>query len=371
MKKLIIILAILFLASCFSFCGCAGDKEIYRKYLMNGYESYDDLRRTNMIEMYAAYGTASLCTDKRFVSEGESCMKLALDLTSDNVSPSLNYCGFKYAMSEYENEFGWIDKITEFGMDIYNADEREYSVTLAVIGDHDSVVMTAGATLGMQSRSSVRFQLKPWFFEPDTMITEYRIYINGIADTENLKATLYIDNVAIYYGNNSTPVIEGSEGEILSFDSPAETDAVLTKCDLPLWGFVPLFSASYDSTVKIGKTYGALEAKIDHSGTYGLAWSMGNGYDIYILEEIAKKASGTKTISVVCRNDTFSERGVSLIAVIGEREVVQKEYIASGVTKKIVLDVDGAEIDGIILRIDSWKVSEEGLLYFADLRYDM
>lgn len=376
-KKTAFILALILAASCITFGGCSSERSSaetgYEKILMNGYESYDDLRKTNMNDMYATYGSATLCTDKQYVSEGESSMKLELDFTSNSAPVYANTCGFKYALSEYESSFGWIDKISEFGMDIYNADAREYTINFVAVGDKESISFTAGATLAAETWNNVRFQFKPWFFEEDTMITEYRIYIEGITGTDDLTATLYIDNVAVYTGDNVAPKIHngnenGDEKELLDFDDAGDMDAVLTKCDLPLWGFVPRFSVSYNSSVQIGEKSGVMEARIDRSGTWGLAYTMGNGYDIRLLGSVAEKAHGAKELSIVCRNESYSERQVSLIVESNGVEYAETVYIGSGATKTIALDTSGITVDVVTVRIDSWKASEEGLLYFADLR---
>ncbi len=372
MKKSLLsgLLSAVTFCSVFSFVGCA-QQEKPTITLMNGYENYEDLRRTYMHTNI--FGKATLCNDAQYVTQGQSSMHLEINGVSDFVSENQYVCMFKYVIADYDSEFGWIDKITEYGMDIYNADEREYTLYFTAMGDAEKSYFVEAVTLTADSWNHIRIQAKPWFFETDTMVKEYRCYLGGIYDTDEKKAELYVDNVTVAIGGDTAMpeiVRNGNDKEILDFNRVGHLDGVLAKNAVANSSFLPHVGVKHNPAIQIGEKAGVLEAVFDRTSGWGEMYYDGNGYDIVVHSSLLNGLNAVKSISIVCKNPDMSEHGVTLIATEGKKTYQQKSYVGAGETKTLTLNVSGSTaLDGLTIRIDSWNQARASRLYFADLRY--
>lgn len=342
--------------------------------VMNGYENYSDLEKTLMNDNI--FGKATICKDGNFVTEGEGSMKLDLDFDSEFTASSQFACVFKLNVDRYDEKFRWLDDITDICIDIYNAQGTKYDLYVGVYGDQNKCWLSDGAKIAANGWNFVDIPVKPWFFEEDTLVREYRFYIDGVTESEEKKATFYVDNIRIGVGAEGVfsprelPAQSAGENEILDFDCADDLDYILSVQSVADGEFLPFLSVGQSPYVKIGENSGALKVGFGRTHAWGLVYVEGNGYDISVHESLLSKIANPKSVGIVCYNPDSTVHGVTLTAQSAGRIYSQKVYVESGATEKIELVVDGASgLDSLSLRIDSWNLTDSGCLYFAQLRY--
>lgn len=371
MKKFLTAIA---LVSCFTACfsACKKDvKNITDVQLMNGYESYKDLEKT-MMQGNRLFGRATLCQEQAYVTQGNSCMKLEVDMNAEFASPYQSFNVFEYVAEDYGSQFTWLDTMKEIKLDIYNAEDREYTLYVSAEGEQNDVYFCDGAELVANSLNTVTIPIKPWFFEKDTAVKKFCFYIDGIQNTEDKLATFYIDNVRIGFNSQAKmPDIEQADGEILSFSKVKHIDAVSTTRNPSSSEFLPFVRASQNPNLQIGKEKGVLEVSYGHTYAWGNWYIENDGYDIWVHKSILECVSSVKTLSVVCKNPESETRTVSLIAKSGSKTYEQKTDVTAKSTTSITLDFgkNVETVDELYIRIYGWNVVDTNVLYFADLQY--
>lgn len=342
--------------------------------VMNGYENYSDLEKTLMNDNI--FGRATICKDGNYVTEGEGSMKLDLDFNSEFTASGQFACVFKLNVDRYDEKFRWLDNLTDICIDIYNAQGEEYDFYIGVFGDQNKCWLSDGATVAANSWNFITIPLKPWFFEKDTLVREYRFYIDGVTESPSKKATFYVDNIRLGVGAegvfspSAVPAQKTGENEILDFDTVSDLDYLLARQSVADGEFLPFVSLKQSPNIKTGEKQGSLKVGFNRTHAWGLVYIEGNGYDVIVHESLLSGIVNPKSVSVICSNPDSLTHGVTLIAQSGGQNYSQKVYVKSGATEKIELNLDGvSSLESLSIRIDSWNLTDSGHLYFAELRY--
>ena len=385
-KKLWLCLAGIFLAvSIFPLSGCGSgntSETSEMPQIMNGYEEYSDLLDTYMHNNIS--GKAEICRDETYITEGRGSMKLVVDLNGKATDKRKEHIAmWKYPISRYDEKFFKLDKISELGIDVYNADDREYTLYFAALGEGlFDTLCNSGYTLIADSWNHIRIRIKPWFFNSGTTVSEYRFYLAGVNEFFDKTATLYVDNLTVKtVGKTVAPEISADGGtaqekEILDFDTVAHMDAVMQTTRLfygdEVWSqeaFIPYCKIRHLPTMQIGEKPGVLEAAFKRGDIFGEGWYNPEGYDIQIHSSVIKNISEAKSISLLCYNPDNYTHSVSLSAISGNNVYESTAAIEAGKLRKIVLDVSQCKsVDRLKINIADWNQAGDGCLYFAELR---
>lgn len=363
-----------------SACGTAAPKQ--KTVLINGYESYNDLLTTTAFNTF--YGNISINSDEEFVTEGKGSGKFVLDYgnsgTYENISDILNVMSFGYMASDLEARLRYIDKIGSVSVDIYNASDFEYEIYFAALAEDGSSFVCDGAVLASQAWNYLTFDIKPWFFENDTLVYEYVFYVRGVEDTADRIATFYMDNLRFILNEDvsepalsQSPEVNFSAVELLGFNDVRDTDFILTHTSSKTKEIQPLFYAEYESAVSIHGSRGALHVSMERSHLLGIVYSEYEGYNLEVLPSLLAEAKNAKTFVVDCYNPGRETQEISLIASNNAGSVSVKQKVAGGQTERIILnDVSSiGDVNGLTITIHNWKMTDRCDLYFSRLGFTL
>ena len=378
----------LILSAFFAFCcltwvtACKVPAPAKEPVLINGYESYGDLLTTTAFNTF--YGNISLNYDSDFVTEGNGSGKFVLTYndsgTYENIVDVLNVMSFGYMASDLDERCRHIDKIDGVGVDIYNASDFEYEIYFAALAEDGSSFVCDGAVLASKAWNYLTFETKPWFFESNTLVSEYVFYIGGVADSPDRTATFYVDNLRFDLNNGVSepkpalpPEINFSAIELLGFNDARDTDFVLTHTSSETSEIQPLFYCEYDKAISVRGRKGALRVRTERSHLLGIVYSEYEGYDIEILPSLLSKAKNAQTFVIDCYNPGRETQEVSLVASNENGYVSVKQKVAGGKTEQIVLDNVSSvgDITNLSIVIHNWKMTDRCDLYFSGLGFTL
>ena len=363
-----------------SACGTADPKQ--KTVLLNGYESYNDLLTTTAFNTF--YGNISINEDEEFITEGKGSGKFVLDYgdadTYENIGDLLNAMSFGYMVSEMEAGLRYIDKIDSVCADIYNASDFEYEIYFAALAEDGSSFVCDGAVLASQAWNYLTFDIKPWFFEDNTLVYEYVFYVGSVEDSSDRTATFYMDNLRFVVNEDVSapapsqpPEVNFSAVELLGFNDVRDTDFVLTHTSSKTKEIQPLFYAEYDNTVSIHGSRGALRVSMDRSHLLGIVYNEYEGYNLEVLSSLLAEAKNAKTFVIDCYNPGRETQEISLIASNNAGSVSVKQKVAGGQTERIILnDVSSiGDVNGLTITIHNWKMTDRCDLYFSRLGFTL
>lgn len=378
-SRITAIIICIFLLS-FAFGACAGNKEEKREYLINGYEDYYGLAWTSIHG--DLFGEISVNTDSKFITQGTGSAKFDIDFNDENGSIDhngkiLDTAIIRYATVNYDDEIRMLDKIDSFAIDIYNATPEEFFVYFSAEGEQSSYYFSQGSVLAPNGWNRLKFDVKPWFFEKDTEVKYYTLYIKGFEKLQDKKALFYMDNFRAYMGgNNTVPEFEDNNGmsaggiEILNFDSGNDVSFILTDNATDSSELLPLVCAQYDAGFTPAGENGALRINFDRSHKEGHIYEEGNGYDIRIHASRLKQIEGAKTIRLNVFNPDSTAKSISLIAENDVAQVISKKTFFGAQSGILELDVSSlGNIGALTIRIDSWNVISDSVIWLSNLKY--
>lgn len=387
-KRGAVLLALIALA--FSAAGFYACEESVKstEVLLDGYESYDDFLKIDMVSRVK--GTSDVCSDRDKITQGESSWKLCVDFSEYRGKPVYeyeHYAMWKYSAELLDERAAALNRVEEYAIDVYNDSEEELYLYFAATGEGTETYFNDGARLAAKSWNYLKISPRSAFFTEKDKAEEFRFYLTGVAESKTQKATLYIDNFRVKaYESGAGGAVNvnrnggGTEKEILDFNDVSHLNAVLPVSkfiygDKSAWGteaFLPLCALKQIPGIKIGEREGVLCAEFNRNDIEPEAWYSPEGYRLKIHSSVAAQAAGAKKITLVCANPDMVVHAVSIVAKKGDSQYVCKENVLPDETKKIVLSLDGAEFDsscGLEIKIDAWSQTGQGRLYFADLRF--
>ena len=384
MKKIkILILNLVFIFCCsmgLSACGVSSPAQ--ETVLINGYESYNDLLITTAFNTF--YGNISINSDANYVTEGSGSGKFVLNYndsgTYENISDILDVMSFGYMASDLDERMRYIDKIGSVGVDIYNASDFEYEIYFAAVAEDGSSFVCDGAVIASNAWNYLTFEIKPWFFESDTLVHKYVFYVGGIADSPNRTATFYMDNLRFVLNNSvsepvpaSPPEVNFSAIELLGFNDVRDADFILTHTSSETTEIQPLFYAKYDRAASINGSSGALRVSMDRSHLLGIIYSEYDGYDIEVLPSLLTQANNAQMFVIDCYNPGRETQEISLVASNKTGSVSVKQKVTGGKTERIVLnDVSSiGDVTDLTITIHNWKMTDRCDLYFSGLGFTL
>ena len=382
LRKVCLAVAVISLVLALGPVACKKETDVLRPttYVMNGYESYDDLVWTAIHG--ELFGEITISNDPQFVTQGEHSAKFALNNESDFGSPDQNgdrllTGSFKYQVASYDEKFKWLDKIDRFCIDIYNDSDYDLDIYFSPTASGNVCLFTDGAVLAANSWNYLTFDVKPYLLEENTAVHEYVFYLKGMDAIPDQKATLYVDNFRadIYSEQPPAPQPNAStfhfDGiEILNFDDAGDTDFILTRNNASVAEMMPLFYARQEKSCTAFGEDGALCVYLERSHKSDDLWEEGQGYDIVVGAAALNGVRNPATVGVSCFNPSTTTQYVTLLVSSGDTVKTERAAVPAGEIVSVCADVGGFDtIDGLTIRIDSWKLTRKSRLYFGNLQY--
>ena len=175
------------------FSACKEEAQKVSPILLNGYEEYNDMLMMDMVDYVR--GRAQICNDEQYVAQGSGSLKLDIDFNIENTLYKFeHFTMWSIPIENLGDITVNLKEISEFSIDIYNANDEEFTFYLSATGKVNDVYFCEGYALNPNSWNHIKVQPKAWFFEADTNPTQLRFYVAGVNETSDKKATFYIDN---------------------------------------------------------------------------------------------------------------------------------------------------------------------------------
>ncbi len=346
--------------------------------IMNAYEEYNDLVFTSTLKNNVV-GKASINTDSKYVTQGKASALYEIDFDQEKGLVDRCYAEFTYYTQYYDEAFSYLDRIRNFAIDIYNADDSVYDVYFEAIGTADET-LTSGHRRLYSGWNYCDFDVKPWFYEKDTQLKAYRLTFLGIADNPTRSAKLYFDNVRAIFAGGGTlsqkqPAATGETGEysILGFDKASDIDYINADNRFGDKQLKSLYGISYASKVPDGETSrGGLKFEFDRVHMDGCIWKRTKGYVMDVHKSLLSGITGAKKISVNCFNPDIKPKTIEIrITENGNAFTYRRTAAALGTTVISTDELSVSNIESLSIAVENWNAVELETLYFDNLRYSV
>ena len=384
MRFIPIALTLVAFACSFGFSACEKEEEVPSgsvEYVMNSYESYDDLVRTS--SMRTMLGSIELVKDKQYVTDGNSSAKFYFTKDTSNGDNQVyggevrNVSKITYSSYDYLDHFKFIDRVDYFSLDVYNATDSDYELYFGAKSEVTSTyIYTNGATLAANQWNHIRFDVNGYCYDSGTATIQYDLFWLGMERLPDEGATFYVDNmrIALYEETAAAPALPEGEpaNSLLSFDSIDDMRYVTAKsiCQASRMPLVRLGYEPFASCFEGGAMRMDMYPANWNNQSY---WMSSNGYCAQILSSVAQQARGAKEVSVLCYNPNPTDEQVSLRVKCGYGYVLSTATVPAGQTAKITFAEETALVglESLEIRVACWRIGQTGTtLYFSNLRFE-
>ncbi len=191
-KLLLLLLPILMLAS----CGQNKEKDD-SVVLLNGYETVSDMYRSKLVYPFNNYNmqcSFEINNDTTYVKEGSGSLKMNM-VRAD----SGDYSYFVQRFSESDAKDRNIADIDKFSLWLYNSNDVETKVSLALVAKGDVVFTNQDFSLAANSWNYLEYNLSRLIVE-----TSYEDLVGFGVLINETNGTYYLDDWKVYFGANYT-----------------------------------------------------------------------------------------------------------------------------------------------------------------------
>lgn len=293
MKKRIIAL-LMAIITLFSLCGmlggCANDdsgKNDSNVVMLNSFENFK--RDMHIIKLLNGFGRVEQNDDLQYVKTGEFSMKLRPK--GYNFASVPPYIVIPTTSIEYGFDYANFSKVKSFSMWVYNAEQEEIEVGIGLLAGPVTTSQWYSASLNVPGEyfslkngwNRLTYEVIPAYLETNSNFSTsevYGIYIEcPYTETFSIEdcPTLYVDDVKLYYGEESTKQLE--------FNADVE-QGVWEIAD-----FENMYESAFFSIRKTGSTnpvYAKPTIKIAQETKYGINADNGSG----LLEMTLRAGTG-------------------------------------------------------------------------------
>ena len=329
MKK-IIALIICIMVIIASLVGCTPTEQV--KIYPYEFNSYDDLVA---VEWKSFKGKIDVCTDSKYVTKGDSCLKIDIDNVFVSGQSAITYTQNQQIMPQFIfqlSEFGNIEsnQIGQFCLDIFNACDRNIEIVFMLYDKTSANIAYSDVRKVYAGRINYLVYDVPqlFFYDYQSKITEVIIAVNDVKINDGV--TIYMDNVRLIERKSENLKVNKTfkEKEILSFEGISDMQYVMSK-NIPIKYVVHPTITSYISYYAGNGKYQKPSLKLSTLGTDGFVVATPDsfkkdeqGAGFTVLPELFSELpiDSCKEFCFEVYNDSPSPRVITVYAedVIGE-----------------------------------------------------
>lgn len=385
MKK-IISLFICLMVIFSSLVGCATVEQV--KVYPYEFDTYDALAA---VEWKSFKGKINFCTDSKYVTKGDSSLKIDIDNVFVSGQSAITYTQYQQVMPQFIfqlSDFGEIEtnEIGQFCLDIFNACDRNIEIVFMLYDKTSSNIAFSDVRKVYAGRMNYLIYDIPKFFFHDYQgkITEVIVAVNDVKINEGV--TIYMDNVRLIERKEGNVAVNKTfaENELLSFNGVNDMQYVMSK-NIPIKYVVHPTITTYISYYAGNGKYQKPSLKLSTLGTDGFVVTtpdsfkkdeQGSGFKV--LPELFAElpVDSCKEFCFNVYNDSPSPRVITLYAedALGEKityETSVDAYQEKTVKVKSFSKLDMQRITSCEIIMDTWNIAQKFDVYFNSFRYEV
>ena len=385
MKKLIAIV-ICIITVLLSITGCKKEEDLKVHY----YE-FNTYKEIVSVEWKFFKGEVDICTDKNFITYGDSCLKIDVKNSYVSGQSSITVGQHQQIMPQFIfqiEDFGNVsmDKIAQVCFDMYNDSNRDLEIVVMIYDKTaGNIVFSDAKKVYCGRMNSLCYNIPQLFFNDyQGKITEVIIAIND--ENINDGATVYLDNVRIIENNIKKQEIDKNlkVNEILLFESVSDMRLVMSK-HIPIKYVIYPTITSYISYHDGNGLYDKTALKLSTLGTDGFINSTPDSYKIdeqgcgfIISPKLFNKLpiEQCKGVNFDVYNDSSAPRIVMVNAEDSSGEKVNYQttvdaYQSKTVKIKSMSKLNLQKITKFEVLMDTWNVANRFDVYFSSFVYEV
>lgn len=336
-------------------------------------------------------GEVNICDDKKFITNGENCLKIDIENSYVSGQSSITVGQNQQIMPQFIfqiEDFGSVsmDKIAQFCFDMYNDSGRDLEIVVMIYDRTAANMVFSDVKKAFSGRMNNLIYNVPQLFFNDYQgkITEVIIAVND--ENINDGATIYLDNVRLIEREGETKDINKNfkYNEILFFESTLDMEYVTSK-HVPIKYVIYPTVTSYVSYHAGNKIFEKNALKLSTLGTDGFINSTPDSYKIdeqgcgfMISPKLFNKLSveACKSVNFDVYNDSSSPRTITVNAEDSTGEMINYQttidpYESKTVKIKSMSNLNLKKITSFEVFMDTWNVANRFDVYFSSFMYEV
>lgn len=385
MKRLFVIF-ICIASILLSVAGCKKEEDLKVHY----YE-FNNYKEIVSVEWKFFKGEVNICNDKKFITNGESCLKIDIKNSYVSGQSAITVGQNQQIMPQFIfqiEDFGNVamDKIAQVCFDMYNDSDRDLEIVVMIYDRTASNMVFSDAKKVFSGRmNNLSYNIPQLFFNDyQGKITEVIIAVND--ENINQGATVYLDNVRLIEKDGETKEIDKTfkENEILFFESTSDMQYVMSKHIPVKYVLYPTIT----SYVGYHNGNGICDKKALKLSTLGTDGFINSTPDSYKTDEqgcgfiISPKlfnklpVEECKGIYFDVYNDSSSPRVITVKAEDSTGKKVNYQttidaYENKTVKIKSMSSLNLKKITNFEILMDTWNVANRFDVYFSSFGYEV